>query len=195
MLHSILALQRRAANILKKNSVAIATTIFIGSVTGLMLPQQQQQLHYFNTAEGGEVECIDYDSTENTIAINCNSSFLDVVATIDDPDILENLGDEEYILSADLEIADDITFEMNSNEDGGLQYLKIAGANGKIVHGRILIDGVIITSWDVSSDEDVILQDINDGSIRRAYIQFDGSEGSEIINSEFGYLGYPELGK
>ncbi len=79
------------------------------------------------------------------------------------------------------QVADGITFEMNSNQDG-LQYLKITGENRIIVHGTILINGVIITSWDVS-DEDVIPQDINDGSIRRAYIQFDASEGSEIINS------------
>jgi Mechanosensitive ion channel len=79
------------------------------------------------------------------------------------------------------QVADGITFEMNSNQDG-LQYLKITGENRIIVRGTILINGVIITSWDVS-DEDVIPQDINDGSIRRAYIQFDASEGSEIINS------------
>jgi hypothetical protein len=79
------------------------------------------------------------------------------------------------------QVADGITFEMNSNQDG-LQYLKITGENRIIVRGTILINGVIIKSWDVS-DEDVIPQDINDGSIRRAYIQFDASEGSEIINS------------
>ena len=81
---------------------------------------------------------------------------------------------------------------MTSNEDG-LQYLKIAGANGIIVYGKILIDGVKITSWDVS-DEDVIQQNIN-GTIRRGYVQFAASEGSQIINSEFGYLGDVELGR
>ncbi len=199
MLNSILAIQSKAVNILKQNSIAVTITIFLASVTGLILlsQQQQQQLHYFSTVEAGEAECIDYDSTENTIAINCDASFLDVVQAIDDddePDILENLGNGEYILNANLEVADGITFEMNSNQYGGLQYLKIAGANGIVVHGTILINGVTITSWDTSAN-DVIQQDINDGSIRRAFIQFDGSEGSQIINSEFGYLGYQELGK
>jgi mannuronan 5-epimerase len=83
----------------------------------------------------------------------------------------------------------------SSNDDNSvMQYLKIAGENGIIVHGTILINGVKITSWNASAN-DVIQQDINDGSIRRAYIQFDASEGSEIINSEFAYLGYQELGK
>jgi parallel beta-helix repeat protein len=81
---------------------------------------------------------------------------------------------------------------MTSNGDG-LQYLKVAGENGIIVHGRILINGVIITSWDVSNEE-VIQQDMN-GTIRRGYVQFAASEGSQIINSEFGYLGDIEPGR
>src|SRR5215207_9560121 len=129
-----------------------------------VIPHQQQHLHYLNTAEAGEAECIDYDQTENTITINCDASFLDVVQALDDdPDILENVGNGEYILDANLEVADGITFEMNSNQGGGLQYLKIADENRIIVHGTILIDGVRITSWDTFAN-DVIQQDINDGS-------------------------------
>jgi hypothetical protein len=55
-----------------------------------------------------------------------------------------------------LEVADGVTFEMTSNGDG-MQYLKIAGENGIIIYGKILINGVTITSWDISS-EDVIQQ-------------------------------------
>jgi parallel beta-helix repeat protein len=33
------------------------------------------------------------------------------------------------------------------------------------------------------------------GSVSRGYIQFDASEGTQIINSEFAYLGYNELGR
>ncbi|MDP8889173.1 MAG: hypothetical protein M3M89_06055, partial [Thermoproteota archaeon] len=70
--------------------------------------------------------CIDYEEAENTIAINCDASFLDVVEAINDPEILDELEEEEghYLLNANLEVADDVTFAMNSNEDGGLQYLK-----------------------------------------------------------------------
>src|SRR5215216_5635717 len=119
---------------LRKTSLIAATAnLLLFLLTGMML-YDQQHLHYFNLAEAGEVECIDYDQEENTISINCNASFLDVVQAIDDdPDILENPGNGEYILNANLEVADGITFEMNSNEDG-LQYLKITGTNGIIVH-------------------------------------------------------------
>src|SRR5215216_5495812 len=180
---------------LDKKSITIAAAvilIFLSLITNIM-PYGQEPHHLRFTAEGGA--CIDYDQSENTIAIDCNASFLDVVQTINDPDVIDNLGGGEYILNANLEVADDVTFEMtSSNEDsGGLQYLKVAGENGIIVDGKILINGVKITSWDVS-DEDVIQQNI-DGTIRRAYVQFTASEGSQILNSEFGYLGYQEFGR
>ena len=180
--------------ILGRNSVTIGGAILLlllFLISGA-ISYWQQQFHYFNAAEAGEGECIGYDKVENIIAVTCNASFLDVVQTINDPEILEDLGNGEYILNANLEVADGVTFEMTSNGDG-LQYLKIAGANGIVVYGKILINGVTITSWDISS-EDVIQQNIN-GIIRRGYVQFAASEGAQIINSEFGYLGDVELGR
>ncbi|MDQ4101347.1 MAG: right-handed parallel beta-helix repeat-containing protein [Thermoproteota archaeon] len=156
------------------------------------IPYWEQQFRYFNTAEAGVLSCVEYDEGENTITINCSASFLDVVRTISDPNVLENLGNGEYILNANLEVADGITFAMTSAGDG-LQYLKLAGENGIIVYGKILIDGIKITSWDIA-EEDVTLQDIN-GANPRGYVQFAGSEGSQILNSEFGYLGYQDFGR
>jgi hypothetical protein len=167
---------------LKKKSLnAAAAVILLLFLLTIIIPYGQQQWHHLGfTAEAGEGECIDYDQSENTITINCNASFLDIVQTINDPEILENPGTGEYLLNANLEVADGVTFEMNSNGDG-LQYLKIAGENGIIVYGKILINGVKITSWDVS-EEDVVSQDMN-GTIPRAYVKFAASEGSQIINS------------
>ena len=154
-----------------------------------------QQLPFFDLEEGPQ--CIEYEATENTIMIDCDyASFGDVIRTVNYQSVLEKLEEDgEYLLKANLRIADGATFEMSSNEeaDGNLQYLKIASENGIIVHGRIVINGIKITSWDVSSN-DIVQQDSN-GSVSRGYIQFDASEGSEIINSEFAYLGYNELGR
>src|SRR5215216_2398725 len=176
-----------------RNFVTLAAAILLLFLMRGVIPYPDQQpSRYFNAAEAGEGECIDYESSDNTITINCNSSFLDVVQTVNDSEIIENLGNGEYILKANLEVADGITFEMNSNQDG-LLYLKIAGENGIIVYGTILINGVKITSWDVSN-EDVIQQNIN-GTIPRGYVQFAASEGSQIMNSEFGYLGFVEPGR
>src|ERR687891_763518 len=174
-----------------KNSTTLTIAILLFLLIGLISYGQQ---HLRFGAEAGEGVCTENDQTENTIKVNCNSSFPDVVRAINDPEIVENLGNGEYLLNATLEVADGITFEMNSsNADDNIQYLKIAGENGIIVYGTILVDGVKITSWNASSN-DVILQDIN-GTIRRGYIQFAASEGSQITNSEFGYLGDVESGR
>jgi parallel beta-helix repeat protein len=155
-----------------------------------MISISYQNLHFANGQEG-EV-CIDHEPIENTITITCDyASFRDVVGTMNDPAIIANLGDGQYLLKANLQVNNGATFAMTSNDDG-LQYLKIAGANGIIVNGKIQIDGVKITSWDASAS-DVIDQNMN-GTIRRGYIQFAASEGAQIINSEFAYLGYVEPG-
>ena len=172
--------------IFKTGFVASGIAFLIFSVT--VISTLQVQFTNASTA------CVGYQSGVNTITVTCDASFRDVVQAINDPAILEQEEGQEgqYILNANLEVADGVNFEMTSSGDG-LQYLKIAGANGIIVHGRILINGVIITSWDVS-DEEVISQDMN-GTIRRGYVQFAASEGSQIINSEFGYLGDIEPGR
>ena len=141
--------------------------------------------------EGEEGEaCMEYEAEENTITINCNSSFLDVVQAINDPEILEELEEEgEYLLNANLQVSDGVTFAMTSNGDG-LQYLKIAGANGIIVHGRIEISGITITSWDTEADSPV--SQTETGSVPRAFINLRGSEGGFIQDSEVAYLGYEE---
>jgi poly(beta-D-mannuronate) C5 epimerase len=140
-------------------------------------------------AEEEEEACIDYDSTENTIAINCDASFLDVVQAINDPEILEQEEGQQghYILNANLEVADGVTFEMTSSGDG-LQYLKITGANGIIVHGRIEISGIIITSWDTETDSPV--SQTGNGTVPRAFINLRVSEGGFIEDSEAAFLGY-----
>ena len=170
--------------ILKRNFVAI-TALILFSTT--LVSTQQVQFSAASTA------CVGYQGGVNTITITCDASFLDVVQAISDPAILEQeVQGGQYILHANLEVADGVTFQMTSNGDN-LRYLKLAGANGIIVYGKILIDGVKITSWDFSED-DIIQQDMN-GTISRAYIQFDASEGAQILNSEFGYLGYDEPGR
>nr|MDQ5875617.1 hypothetical protein [Thermoproteota archaeon] len=136
--------------------------------------------------------CVTYQSGVNTIIIGCDASFSDVVQAINDPQILEQEEVGVYLLNANLQVADGVSFEMTSNGDG-LQYLKLAGENGIIVYGRILIDGVKITSWDIA-DEDVIQQNAA-GTIPRGYVRFAGSEGAQIINSEFGHLGHAQSGQ
>ena len=170
-----------------KGFASIATALFLFSVT--LVSTQQFQFTDATTA------CVGYEAGVNTITITCNASFLDVVQAINDPDILEQEEEDgQYILKANLEVRDGVTFEMNSsNGVANLQYLKVAGANAIIVYGKIVINGITITSWDISNG-DVIQQNMN-GTIRRGHVQFAASEGAQIINSEFGYLGDLEPGR
>jgi parallel beta-helix repeat protein len=176
-----------------KIATAISGSILVFILIGLM--SYGQQNHSPFKAQAGEPDCIEYNQTENKINVNCNSTFQDVAQTINDQRIVENLGNGEYILNATLEVDDGVTFEMNSSSPGDnkLQYLKIADKNGIIVDGKILIDGIKITSWNISS-KNTLLQDMS-GSVPRGYIQFAASEGSQILSSEFGYLGYVEPGR
>jgi mannuronan 5-epimerase len=162
-------------------------------VTALSLLNQQYPLHFAidGTDEDEEGDsCVDYGASDNTINIDCDASFADVIQAVHDPSVLENSGLGEYILKANLEVDEDATFSMNSNE---VNWLKITDANGIIVEGTILINGVRITSWDAASEE--FVPQIINGTIPRGYVQFADSEGSQIINSEFGYLGYVEPGR
>jgi mannuronan 5-epimerase len=167
---------------------AIAVVLFFSTIG-----TSYQQLPFLDFESG--LDCITYEATEKTISIDCDhASFEDVVSTIGSQSILEKLErDGEYLLKANLRVAKGATFELTSNGADNLQYLKIAGDNGIIVQGRIMIDGVKITSWNDSTN-DVIQQD-RSGSVSRGYIQFDSSEGAQIMNSEFAYLGYDELGR
>ena len=177
----------------KKNSplmVVITAFLLIFSVTAFSSLYQQYPLQFAIAGTDEDESCVDYGASDNTINVDCDASFADVIQAIDDPSVLENSGPGEYILKANLEVDEDATFSMNSND---LNWLKITDAHGIIVEGAILINGVRITSWDAASEE-FVPQNIN-GTIPRGYVQFADSEGSQIINSEFGYLGYVEPGR
>ena len=165
-------------------AVSTVVILFMTTLTSI----QQIQFSDAGTA------CVGYQREVNTIMISCDASFQDIVQAMNQPGILEQDAEQkgQYILNANLEVADGVTFQMTSN-GSGLRYLKLASANGIIVYGKILIDGVKITSWDVSQD-DIIQQDMN-GTISRGYIQLAASEGSQISNSELGYLGYDQPGR
>jgi parallel beta-helix repeat protein len=171
--------QRSNNPVIFLEAVFVTVTVLLFSMTSML--HQQLHLAYAGT-------CIDYEADENTINIMCNASFGDVVDTIDNQDILENVGDGEYLLEANLLVVDGVTFEISSDDD--LQYLKIAGANGIIVNGRIQISDVIITSWDPEADSPVF--QTSTGSVPRAFINLRVSEGGFIQDSEIAYLGYDE---
>src|SRR5215213_954663 len=177
--------------ILKKNYTVTAASILLLLVIGLVPYQQQQQLDHFAAYAGEGGACINYDQSENTIIISCDSSFRDAVNTVNDRAILEQLGHGgEYLLKSSLQVDDDTTFSISPND---ITWLKITDTNGIIVYGRIQIDGVKITSWDIEANSPV--PQTNTGSIPRAFINLRDSEGGFVHDSEIAYLGYQEFGR
>src|SRR5215217_4769839 len=86
--------------------ITTVAAILIFSMTGISYQQVQPPSDDEESIEE-EIEesiegepCIDYDAAENTIVINCNASFLDVVQAINDPEILEEQEEEggQYLL-------------------------------------------------------------------------------------------------
>jgi parallel beta-helix repeat protein len=69
-----------------------------------------------------------------------------------------------------------------------LKWLKISDQNSITVYGKIMIDGVKITSWSTTSNS--VIEENIDGTIPRAWILLYGSEGGHIRNSEIAHLGY-----
>src|SRR5919202_3065567 len=181
----------------KKSLTVAAVVILLLLLLTIIIPYGRQQQKWHNLpsfiAEAGEGggDCIDYDQSENTITIDCNASFRDVVQSINDPDIIENLGNGEYLLKASLQVDDDTTFSIRPPKD--ITWLKITDTNGIIVYGKIQIDGVKITSWDIEANSPV--PQTNTGSIPRAFINLRGSEGGFVHDSEIAYLGYQEVGR
>ena len=153
-------------------SLTIIAVLLMGTLSAVVSP-------FANAA------CVSYSS--NTITISCDATFSDVSAAITDSSVLENLGNGEYILKAHIEVNDGVTLQINSATDG-ITYLKITGAHGITVDGRIEITGVKITSWDTTTGAPI--QQDSSGSVPRTFINLRASEGGFIKDSEVGYIGY-----
>jgi poly(beta-D-mannuronate) C5 epimerase len=136
-------------------------------------------------AANAAASCVSYDITTNTIFITCDANFTDVRSQIIGSSILGLQGSGNYILNAKIIVNDGATFNMSSSE---LKWLKISGQNSITVYGKIMFDGVKITSWSTASNS--VIEENTGGTIPRAWILLYGSEGGHIRNSEISHLGY-----
>jgi parallel beta-helix repeat protein len=138
----------------------------------------------FRTANAAP-SCVSYDSATNTISITCEANFTDVRRKIVGSSVLIPQWGGSYILNAKIVVNDGATFSMSQSE---LKWLKISGQNSITIYGKIMFDGIRITSWSTSSNS--VIQENTDGTIPRAWILLYGSEGGHIRNSEIAHLGY-----
>jgi mannuronan 5-epimerase len=170
------------------------------------LPFSYAQQQHNNAAIDSSTSCITYDSTDKIITISCGSAGLsDIDNQIKDAKIIhkEEAGGKTagaadaadhrgvWLLNAGIVVANQATLYINSTDTA---WLKINAdgdtGNGIDVHGRLKIDSVKITSWDLQTN-DYAKTDVQ-GKIPRPYIfvDKDATGTTDITNSELAYLGY-----
>jgi hypothetical protein len=59
-------------------------------------------------------DCVDYDSSERIIIVTCDMTFEQLEEDINDISVLEELGNGEYLLSANIEVADQVRLTIAS---------------------------------------------------------------------------------
>jgi mannuronan 5-epimerase len=139
--------------------------------------------------------CITYDSSSNIITVTCSfASLTDINNQLNDDNVLSKQQQESnviWLLNAGIVVANNAALYINSTDT---TWLKINAdgdtANGIDVHGRLKIDSVKITSWNMQTN-DYAKTDVQ-GKIPRPYIfvEKDATGTTDIINSELAYLGY-----
>jgi mannuronan 5-epimerase len=151
--------------------------------------------------QANSVLCITFDSSENTIKVDCeHASLTDVYNQLNDPDLLhKETHSGVWLLNAGMVIEEGATLYINSADTS---WLKIA-ADGEIAHpilvsGSLKVDSVKVTSWNpetndygLTEDSDRNGKDVTIGT-PRPYIRVQaGATGTvDITNSEIAYLGY-----
>jgi mannuronan 5-epimerase len=174
--------------------VVIVIIVLPSTSVLLLLPLSYAQQHSAADATDS-AHCITYDSSSNTITVTCSSASLtDINTQLNDDNILSKQQQESnviWLLNAGIVVANNAALYINSTDT---TWLKINAdgdtANGIDVHGRLKIDSVKITSWNMQTN-DYAKTDVQ-GKIPRPYIfvEKDATGTTDIINSELAYLGY-----
>ena len=164
-------------------------------LTGLIIGSILSTMFLLFSQSSVVAPCITYDSSSNIITVSCSSASLtDINTQLNDDNILSKQQQESnliWLLNAGIVVANNAALYINSTDT---TWLKINAdgdtANGIDVHGRLKIDSVKITSWNMQTN-DYAKTDVQ-GKIPRPYIFVgdDATGTTDIINSELAYLGY-----
>jgi mannuronan 5-epimerase len=153
---------------------------------------------------GSRADCINFNSTEATITLSCDSALADIALAVNNSNAIKKEQNEDgaWLLNSSLSIKKGATLVIN--EADGAKVLRISsrgnetilsnstddyGQHGIRVFGGLNMSGIKITSWDPINDRQVV-QNPN-GTIPRPYIVVEpGADPSYITDSEIEYLGY-----
>ena len=136
--------------------------------------------------------CVSYNSSTQIITISCTAGtrLTDVNNVMQNPAILKKESNGVWTLSANLVVAKNGNFVIDSIDTS---WLKIISSSTKAFglqnYGTLKIDSVKITSWDATKNS--YASTSTDGKTQRAYIvSKSGATGKmDILNSEIAYLG------
>jgi parallel beta-helix repeat protein len=181
------------AIVLKENKDPIAGNYYLKYQERVAIPIQylrNPDLDYHRNLSQMRVQ-VTYDFSEDAVRIRGKGAFVGMTAlaqAINNRNVLENLGNKEWILRRNLFIDDGVTLVVDGNE---AEWLKLkSGPKGfawiKAEGGNIFISNAKVTSWDEDkSGYDLEWQD------GRSYILQKTAGRMDIIKSELAYLGYP----
>jgi len=160
---------------MNKKAIIVTGLALISLLLAPLLPSVSQRAF---------AACATYDSANNRIIVNCNTTLPQVASEINNPAIIEDKGNGEYIIRATLQTSH---AKLIISSADGVSWLKFTGDNGLYYYyANAAISGVKITSWDETTNSTID----NQGSAARAWIRFYKTTDALIQNSELAYLGH-----
>jgi hyaluronan synthase len=132
---------------------------------------------------------VSYTPTTRTVLVlgpGADVSLADIARVVGERH-LKHLGNGEWYLASNLNIGRDVHLRLSTDE---VRWLKLASNDTNIAWlstegGRIIIDGVKITSWDATRNN--VDRNIENG---RSYILARTNGRLDILNADISYLGY-----
>ena len=141
--------------------------------------------------------CINYDSANRTIYLCGGSTNLSTInRIINSSDALNNTSDKNWILNANISIANNATLFINSTDT---QWLRIGSTAPQpysiVAYGNLVINGTKISSWNSTSNTESVLKNDTNESTPRSYLLMpqEGTGHMNITNSNISGLGFKSL--
>jgi mannuronan 5-epimerase len=141
--------------------------------------------------------CINYDNVNRTINLCGGSTDLSMInRVINRSDVLNKTSDKNWILDANISIADGASLFINSTDT---TWLKISSPPSRphsiVAYGNLVIDGTKISSWNITSNREGILTNNGNESLPRSYLLKPqlGTGQMNITNSNISGLGFKSL--
>jgi parallel beta-helix repeat protein len=141
--------------------------------------------------------CINYDSANRTIYLCGGGTNLSTInRVINSSDALNNTSDKNWILNANISIANNATLFINSTDTQWLRINSTAPQPYSIVaYGNLVINGTKISSWNSTSNTESVLKNDTNESTPRSYLLMpqQATGHMNITNSNISGLGFKSI--